>query len=141
MQWMKHGRSLKRFEDPVEVRVACKLRSEDQKLRDLVGMKTAERFFHRLEVGGGGFDEKQDFGSGFDGSLPAVNRSKSWDDVDARGKALIDEGAGDAFGFVAGAGGGENETRIGRGNYHRCVWLNNGFAYGRSQFARDIRSG
>lgn len=108
------------FEEPVEIRLAGGFWSEDEELGDVVGVEAAERGFDLVEVGGGGFDEEQDFFGFFDVALPAVDGREAGDDVDAGGEVFIDEEAGDALGFVAGAGGGEDEAGFGGGYYHRC---------------------
>lgn len=74
--------------------------------------------FEGVEIGGGGFDEEQDFGAGRDGSPPAIDRGDAGDDVDAGGQALFDEGTSDVFGFILGDGGGEDDATISGGYGH-----------------------
>jgi hypothetical protein len=82
-------------------------------------MEAVQGDFERVEIGGGGFDEEQDFSGGFQGSLPTVDGGDAGDDVDAGGETLADERAGDALGFVLGDGGGKDEATIG-GGYGHC---------------------
>jgi len=104
-------------QQPVEVGVAGGFRSQNEELGNLVRVQAADGFFELGEVGGGGLDEEQELGRGFDLPLPAVDRGEAGDDVDACGESLVDEGAGDVFGFVARAGGGHDQASFG-GGYH-----------------------
>ncbi len=110
------------MKEPIEVWVAGRFRMQDEELGNVVGVQAAERFFEAGEVAGGGLDEEQDFGRGFNFALPTIDGGEAGDDVGAGGEALVYEGAGDALGFVLGAGGGEDEADFGGGYNHRCVF-------------------
>ena len=110
------------LDEPVEVRLAGGFGSEDEEFRDLVGVELTEGGFEGFEVGGGGLNEEQSFGGGLDFALPAIDGGEAGDDADAGGEPLVDESAGDALSFFAGAGSGQDQASFGGGYNHRCVW-------------------
>jgi hypothetical protein len=105
-------------EEPVEVGFAGGFGCEDEELGDFIGVEAAEGRFEESEAGGGGFDEEKEFGGGFDFTFPAVDGGEAGNDIDAGGEALVDERAGEVFGFFARARGGEDETDFGGGYEH-----------------------
>jgi hypothetical protein len=60
------------LKEPIEVWVAGRFRMQDEELGNVVGVQAAERFFEAGEVAGGGLDEEQDFGRGFNFALPKM---------------------------------------------------------------------
>jgi hypothetical protein len=100
------------------VRLAAGFRSEDEELGDFIGVEAADGFFEALEISGGGFDEEQKFGSGFNLALPAIDGGEAREDVDAGGEAIVDERTRDALSFVVRGGGGEDQTDFGGGYGH-----------------------
>jgi len=109
------------LQQPLEVGFAGGFRSEDDELGNLVGVQAADGLFEAGEVRSCGFDEEQKFGRSFDLALPAVDGREAGNDADAGGELLVDEGSGDALGFFARAGGGQDQAGFGGGYNHRCV--------------------
>ncbi len=103
------------LEKPVEVGLAGGFRSQDEEFGDFVGVEIADCIFYLVETGCRGFDEEQDFNGSFDLSLPSIDGGEAGYDVDAGGEVVADEGAGDALGLLAGAGGGKDDAYIGGG--------------------------
>ena len=72
------------IEDPSAVCIRDLIRGEGDDFRHFVGVQFGERLLESWEDGAGGFENGENFGGGFDFSLPAVDRFHSGDEIDAR---------------------------------------------------------
>ena len=101
--------------EPGEVARVAVRQGEDQKFRGIVGVFCDDQFFQSSEPGAGGFQEEQDFGTGFNFSAPAVMRLDFGEQVGTGNEAGLEGGAGEAAGGFHVRRGDEDEGKFGRG--------------------------
>lgn len=89
---------------------------EGDEFGDLVGMECAKPVECGEGGGSGGFDDDEDLGGGFDGSLPCVDGDDAWEDLDAGGEVFGDERGGGGLGGGGVRKRGEEEAE-GRGGH------------------------
>ena len=108
--------------EPRKVVFAAAFRRQDDYLGNFVRMEFAQRGIEFGQPWLGRLNEQKDFVTAFDGVLPAINRRDPGNEIHAGRKPQVDEGFGNRLGLLAGAGGGENQTRVVCGYNHRCQW-------------------
>ena len=105
----RRRRRFGRVAQPPEIGGAPAGERHDDELRDLVGMELGDATFERLEPRGRRLDDHLALALALDCAMPRVDRLHLRQDVDARGQALADEGAGEGRRVGRGRPGGEDD--------------------------------
>lgn len=78
--------------DPLPIGTGNLFRGQGDDFRDVVGVEFGERFLELGKSGGGGLENGEDLGGGFQFSLPAVDRLDGWDEIDTGRELPFHEG-------------------------------------------------